>query len=204
MKKAFTVAEGLVTLVIVGVLASVTIASVVKEKPNKNKVMIRSSFAELSIAMNQLVGDSHLYPDFAVFGLQDGTQTTVRYAGHEFNLSDNRGKMCVGLRHYLNAITQDYIDDNVSNWTPCRASFYTKSGALARFEVNTANAALSDFGNNNSDYKRFIIIDVNPAENGEVTKGELIDTIKIRIHRSGKLEIVNSDAAEIVKNAEIK
>ena len=77
MKKAFTVAEGLVTLIIVGVLASVMVTSVVKQKPDKNKIMMRNAYAELTGVVSQLVADSLLYPDFAEFGLGDDTEVNI-------------------------------------------------------------------------------------------------------------------------------
>ncbi len=201
--KAFTVAEGLVTLIIVGVLASVMVTSVVKQKPDKNKILIRNAYAELTGAVNHLVADSMLYPDFAEFGLGDDTRVRVRYAGEDFTLGDNRGKFCVGLRHYFNTITPDYIRDNMSNNIPCRASFYTKSGVKVRFVVNHKDQY---------DFARYVIMDANPTNEKEITgenyKGSGVDpeldTIIVRISRSGKLHIENDDAAEIISEAQIR
>ncbi len=216
MKKAFTLAEGLVTLIIVGVLSGVMVTSVVQQKPDKNKIMIRNAYAELTSVMNQLVGDSGLYPDFAEFGLGDNTAVSVHYSGTPFYLSDNRGKMCVGIRHYYNTITQDYINDNVSVGKPCRASFYTKSGSLVRFQVNKNDSGLDSFGgnisksalsnhiNNQSSTARFVIVDVNPTNNGEFASGDFIDTLQVRVNRSGRLQIVNPDAETIIKEAQVR
>ncbi len=198
MKKAFTVAEGLVTLIIVGVLASVMVTSVVKQKPDRNKIMLRNAYAELAGVVSQLVADSLLYPDFAEFGLGDDTSVTVRYGGSDFRISDNRGKMCIGLRHYFNSITQDYITQNVNKDIPCRASFYTKNGTLVRFEVDPGD---------DQNYVRHVIMDVNPTNNGEFQYGDDIDTLKVRIYRSGKMEIDNdnkADVTRIIRDAEIK
>lgn len=200
MKKAFTVAEGLVTLVIVGVLASVMISSVVKEKPDKNKIMIRNAYAQLTGVVNELVADSVLYPDFAEFGLADDTRATLNYGGIQFDLRDNRGKMCVGMRHYFNTITKGYIDDNVNEWQHCRASFYTKDGVKARFQINSTSAAHMDF----KGYPRYIIMDVNPANGQEITEGVDLDTLIVHISRAGKLKIMNDDARKIINEAQIR
>lgn len=198
MKKAFTVAEGLVTLIIVGVLASVMVTSVVKQKPDKNKIMMRNAYAELTGVVSQLVADSLLYPDFAEFGLGDDTEVTVHYGGYPFKISDNRGKMCIGIRHYFNTITQDYITHNVNTQTPCRASFYTKNGILVRFEVDP---------DHEDNYVRHVVMDVNPTNNGEFESGDDLDTLRVRIYRSGKMEIANSeleDVKRIITQAEIR
>ncbi len=204
MKKAFTVAEGLVTLVIMGVLASVMVSTVLKEKPDKNKIMIRNAYAELTGVVSQLVADSTLYPDFAEFGLGDNTRVSVWYGGTSLFMGDNREKMCVGIRHYFNAITQEYIKNNIKDGNilkeiPCRADFYTKNGVKVRFEVNK---------NNEEDYKRYIIMDANPANSREIECGEDMDTLRVRITKSGKLYIANSGCAEaaksIIKEAQIR
>ncbi|MBQ3102553.1 hypothetical protein IJC60_06080 [bacterium] len=195
MKKAFTVAEGLVTLVIVGVLASVMVTSVVKQKPDKNKIMIRNAYAELTGVVNHLVADSMLYPDFAEFGLADDTRVTVRYGGESFVLADNRGKLCVGLRHYFNSITEGYVEDNVEPDIPCRASFYTKNGVKVRFEVNHRNA---------NDFVRFIYMDANPTNDSEILNGVDTDTVQIQISRSGKLTIRNAAARSIISEGQIR
>lgn len=196
MKKAFTVAEGLVTLIIIGVLAGVMVSSVVKEKPDKNKIMIRNAYAELTGVVNQLVADSVLYPDFAEFGLADSTKVVVHYAGTALSLGDNREKMCLGMRHYYNTITQEYLSKNYKDEKPCRASFYTKNGALVRFEV--------DAGDEMNFTDRCVVIDVNPANSKEVTSGDDTDTLKVCISKSGKMTIEGDTAKSIISEAQIK
>ena len=105
--------------------------------------------------------------------------------------------MCIGIRHYFNTITQEYIDNNYKTQTPCRASFYTKNGILVRFEVDP---------DNEENYVRYVIMDVNPTNNGEFEYGDDLDTLRVRIYKSGKMAIANdgTDAERIITKAEIR
>ena len=72
------------------------------------------------------------------------------------------------------------------------------------FGGNISKSALSNHINNQSSTARFVIVDVNPTNNGEFARGGFIDTLQVRVNRSGRLQIVNPDAETIIKEAQVR
>ena len=65
MKKlrGFTLAETLVTLGIIGVVASVVLPMFVRVRPNEEMIMLRKAYYLASRTINELINDEDFYPD---------------------------------------------------------------------------------------------------------------------------------------------
>ena len=60
---AFTMAEALIVLAVVGVLASISVVSVAKAKPDENIIMYRRAYKVTVTAIRNLLNDTDLYPN---------------------------------------------------------------------------------------------------------------------------------------------
>ena len=76
-KTGFTLAEVLVTLGVIGVLAVVIIPSVQKTMPNKNYLLFRKTYNTLSSTVNDLLNDDVDYPS-TQFGTDSNGANVLR------------------------------------------------------------------------------------------------------------------------------
>ena len=98
--KAFTLAEILVTLALVGILTATLVPNVMKVLPDKNKVMFRKAYHSLEQAVHLMINDNNLYPgDQLTAGVQRGFNYTDDTGG-----SGTTNKFCYHLVDSLNTI----------------------------------------------------------------------------------------------------
>lgn len=62
-KRAFTLGEVLVTLMIVGVIAALIIPIIKNAQPDKQKLMFKKAYTNVERVVTELVNDDDLYPD---------------------------------------------------------------------------------------------------------------------------------------------
>ena len=65
MKKfiAFTLAELMVALAVVGTIVAVVTPAIMKTRPNKNKMMIKKTYYTTENIVNSLINNTYLYAD---------------------------------------------------------------------------------------------------------------------------------------------
>lgn len=82
--EAFSVAELMITIVIVAILAAVTIPILNNAKPDENELMHKKATFIVERVVNELVTDEFLYPENAVMtGLGNLSQVQVNGGSHE-------------------------------------------------------------------------------------------------------------------------
>src|SRR5574344_1638469 len=62
MKKAFTLSEILIAMLVMGVLAAFLIPAMTKMSPNDKGVLFKKSYAQLSEFVSEMINDETLYP----------------------------------------------------------------------------------------------------------------------------------------------
>lgn len=62
-KNAFTMAEALIVLSVVGILAALSVVAVNNSKPDENIIMFRKGYATTAKAVQNLLNDTALYPN---------------------------------------------------------------------------------------------------------------------------------------------
>ncbi len=157
-KDGFTLAEVLIALSIVGVVAIIMIGSLGKIKPNQEKAMFRKAYYTVERVVSELLNDEELYPDST--DLTDTSEVTYReetYSGKlkfcelfqaKVNVAEV-GEEC----SYMNGITRIIADTSAKVWGP---NFTTTDGVL--FSIPGASLLSAD-SNGNGYYA--IIVDVN-------------------------------------------
>lgn len=92
-KSGFSLAEILVAVGLLGVLAAILVPSLNQFKPNKNKTMFKKAFQEITRISYELVNDSDLYPDGdGVFGFDNVAAVQyngVTYGDNNSQISDD-------------------------------------------------------------------------------------------------------------------
>lgn len=61
--KGFTLTELMVALAVIGILVAVVTPAIMKNRPNKNKMMVKKTFYATEQIVNSLINDDILYPD---------------------------------------------------------------------------------------------------------------------------------------------
>lgn len=61
--KGFTLTELMVALAVIGILVAVVTPTIMKTRPNKNKMMIKKTFYTTEQIVATLINDARLYPD---------------------------------------------------------------------------------------------------------------------------------------------
>ncbi len=84
-KIAFTLAEALIVLSIVAILASLSIVATTKSKPDEHIIMFRRAYSTTAKTVQSLLNDSSLYPD------ANGAENTSQLGSVSFNKRGLRG-----------------------------------------------------------------------------------------------------------------
>lgn len=99
LKKGFTLAETMITLGILGVLAAILIPSVMKLSPDNNKVMFKKAYYTLERAVTYMINNDTNYP--ASITTPDGLLKGFNYTKAT---SNDRNKFCYFLSDMMNII----------------------------------------------------------------------------------------------------
>lgn len=127
--KAFTLAEVMITMAILGILASVLLPAVSKVRPNENKALFKKAYYVAERVVGELVNDDKLYP------LMDGTTVGLdnldkaQYIGEEYSGND---KFCKLFAAKVNTIN-DTVNCVAGSATPTDSnvpSFITSDGIM--------------------------------------------------------------------------
>lgn len=181
--KGFTLAETIITLLIIGVVAAITIPALIKSMPSNNKVMFKKAYNTLSQGVNNLINDDVNYPSTQTGALWDSGTSSYSGAtvslGFNFDNGANYGdigkgylKFCDLLSNQLNTVGTVNCDNPVgTGW----GSFTTSDGVLWQiyegWSSSTTAPANDDFPLSNTDYayQSKALIDVNGSKGPNCT-----------------------------------
>ena len=136
VKKGFTLAEALIALVIISVVAALALPLVNKFKPDVNKILFLKTYDALVESVNYLSGNEKLYPildektGLSYLKAPFGNTVEVSYNGN--NYGGDSAKICELLSLMLkgentscDASYKEYSDESFSPsfTTPTNASF---------------------------------------------------------------------------------
>ncbi len=145
MKKvfAFTLAEMIITLTVVAVIAALVIPVLINVKPDTNNILFRKAFYTFSEAVYAIVNDTSLYTD-------DNPAFTAA--------AQNNSNICQNLTNMLSITGDQNICGDSSNDFGTIPSF-TLSNGIAFFLPNASTIS-------SEDEKITIKVDVNGPNNG--------------------------------------
>lgn len=208
MKKAFTLAEVLIALVIIGVISAVTMMQIREMADEQNILMYKRTFTTLQEVVSRIAGDQNLFPFPNELGLRYGKieredesegNRETRWA--RSNTPEDAQYFCVQLTNRLETLE---FDDNGDRLINCAA----RNGRItdANFVQNillSNGAQLAGLGqvfsddNNLADFEEAFIdicIDTNgeagPNNGCDAIEAEPIlrrDRFRIRIDYTGRI-----------------
>ena len=100
--KGFTVAETLVTLGIIGVIAAVVLPILNDTKPNEEMIMLKKAYYNTARVVSELINDEELYPEYDEDAVQAGfsNRAAATYNGASYS---GASKFCNLFAAKLNA-----------------------------------------------------------------------------------------------------
>lgn len=87
LKRAFTLAETLTTLVVIGIIASLTVPTVMKTLPNQNKIKFKKAYSTIENIISNMSNDATNYP--STLTGTDSTLQTVPLGFNNTNVTTN-------------------------------------------------------------------------------------------------------------------
>ncbi len=184
--KAFTLAETLIVLSIIGVVAILVLSTLINSVPDKNKAMFKKAYSVTERTVAELVNDETLYPydpERIGFLNTDAVQipgTTDAAEGDE--------KLCKLFSTKLNILGETVFKDG-------NCTFETTDGIS--WEMPTG---ISDFST-----KKIIKVDVNGSDNPpNTTSGEDQDIFSINIYSDGRVNVSGEKEIEYLKSHTVK
>lgn len=221
VKKAFTLAEVLSTLLILGVLAAILIPTIVKIKPNSSKSMFKKAYYIAERVLSEIVNDETYYPeeDTTIPNLvnEDAVKTSL---GEE--VSGNE-KFCLLFADKVN--TTDSVDCTTttiaSGTTDLNSgNFTTADGITWHLPVTPVGSETTVFTNPNAtpapalnSYLRSIIVDINGTSEKTTASPNCLydattcpnpDQFEIKVYYNGKILIDGIKEKEYLKTTSLR
>lgn len=179
-KKAFTLAEVMVTLAVFGVLAAMLFPAIASVRPNKSKVLFKKAYYVAERMVFELVNDEDFYPSQ---GEVIGFHNTViaSYLGHSY---EGNKKFCQLFARKVNT-TNDEIKCETANETPTGNGTYSVPSFVTTDGV-AWYLPITDFANTQTIY-----VDVNtekaPNCKYDATSCKDPDIFEIKVEPDGKM-----------------
>lgn len=170
LKRGFSLAETLIAIMVVGILAAILVPILETYKPNKNKAMVKKAYQEISRITYELVNDTNFYPDGdGVDGFDNvGTvkYNNVTYGDDSSQTSD--AAKCKFANLFASKL------NTISDTVNCSDNF---TGTVYDFDYSTATITTTDgiawylpktnftgtgIDSNNASSPKLLAVDVNP------------------------------------------
>ncbi len=209
IKYAFTLAEMLVVLIVIGILAILLLTSL-KFVPDKNKTMFKKAYSVLEKSVSELINDEELYPyDPEARGFMNKVQVTV--PGNSFS-SDKMPDCTIskiytykftkpdcGSGHKFDVLFMDKL--NILSVDKCPKDifgFITNNDGVCFTTSDGIGWAIEKIDFEKKTPPKLIVIDVNGFNKGPNTKASLtkngkktrVDGDRFHVHvvYDGKIE----------------
>lgn len=160
MKKAFTLIEVMLAIVIIGVVVAIVLPMIMRIQPNRDKAVLRKNYELIERLTNELINDDLLYPRYSE------SSNIPRGFAYYRSLNENKestGKnLCKNLANKFN-ITAGVNCETMPDFTgttPPEPSFTTNDGV----DWYVFTRPICDDGIEKEDYTCEITEDTKPLE----------------------------------------
>lgn len=198
MKKGFTLAETLITLILIGVLATITLPIIKRYSPNKPHLLFRKVYYTASNIISELVNDYEIYPEIAGgVGYLANTEEIPYQGGNYGGVT----KFCELFLSRLNTIEEN--KGAAGDEPVCSPRLFT-DGTVSDGQFTTADGVIwilpiTDFKTDAGAAETGVIsVDINGTEGPNCTESDTCtspDRFNLTLHHNGKL-VVNGDKAK--------
>jgi len=197
-KKGFTLAEVMVTLVIMGVLAAILVPAVMNVSPDSNKVLLKKAYSTTEKVVSELINDDSNYPVDQTGTTTDTSQTVplgftyTTAGGTTIPVGDN--KFCFLFSENLNTVGA--VDCNPTGgmsfttadgmvWTPTATAFILTLDATSYLTTDVLSVDVTGSGKGDNCFYNTCAAGKHP------------DKFRFRIRYDGKMTIDPADTAAI-------
>lgn len=197
--KGFTLTELMIALAVIGILVAIVTPTIMKTRPNKNKMMIKKTYYTTEQIIATLINDARLYPDMRE-ACETGAESSenydcawgfdaddsVTYEGETFNGNTKfeglfRSKLNVKSGNGAVFYTTDGVKWDLSG---------TEGAWTKRVVSGPQNAGIGE-----------ILIDVNgdygPNARENASSADEFDQYVIEVMATGKMKVADEDAKAI-------
>ena len=197
--KGITLTELMISLAVIGILVAIVTPTIMKTRPNKNKMMIKKTYYTTEQIIATLINDARLYPDmreacetgaessenyYCAWGFD--ADDSVTYEGETFNGNTKfeglfRSKLNVKSGNGAVFYTTDGVKWDLSG---------TEGAWTKRVVSGPQNAGIGE-----------ILIDVNgddgPNARENASSADEFDQYVIEVMATGKMKVADEDAKAI-------
>ena len=196
--RGFTLAETLIALGVMGVVAAIVIPSLGRVKPNQEMAMLRKAYYLTSRTVNELINDEDFYPDTDNPNTSGFSNTNpehvARYHGRDYQ---GPGKFCGLFAARLNtrgAVNCDAATSFSYRQAP-EGNFETADGIVWSVPVGNFASGTAPTGDG-SNIAQEIVVDVNGRKRPNCFPGNRNcnnpDRYRMSVDRWGKIYVPDS------------
>ena len=213
IKSGFTLAEVMITVGIIGIIAAVTIPALINTMPNQELIMFKKAYYNTSRIVAELINDDDLYPDienednpdivgFAItnFVEQLGLDSEARYQGQDYEGTE---KFCGLFAAKLNASQINCADSGSFSADNVQGNFTTTDGiawAMPVADFQALEYIIVDVngqkGNNCVDGETYNVVNDRASECND---GDTPDEFAISVDKFGHIEAIGDVAKEYIR-----
>ena len=191
LKRGFTLAEVLVTLAVIALIATITLPALWGSAPNKEQIMLKKAYYLLSRNVNEMINDEDLYPErdderlsgFSNTDIHDQTADGRQAKFHGQEYPGDRTKFCHLMAARMNIRGQ--VTCNAARTLDQGGNFETADGIIWSIPI-------TDFNRGGANVNAEVQVDVsgrsgrNCFEGGNCT---IPDRFRILVDRYGRITV---------------
>ena len=183
IKNAFTLAETLIVMAIIGVLATITMVALTGSLPDKKKAMFKKGYSVIERTVGEVVNDETLYPfNREKIGFLNDESVEIPGTGM---VAAGANKHCVIFANKLNT---------VGNASADFCKFETTDGIYWELPATAFST---------TNLEQIFVIDVNGSDKGPNTRGD--DVFQVIVRADGKIRVEDGSVeAEMLRSQTIK
>lgn len=196
--KGFTLTELMVALAVIGIIVAIVTPTIMRTRPNRNKMMIKKAYYTTENIVNSLINDTSLYDDMSMYCRTNApdAEDASQYCAYGFDWDE----------------AAEYEGDTYSGDNKFQKLFASKLNVTKKIESDmskfeTADGMIWDFtdiqtgwtkGGKPSDNIKTLTIDVNGEQGpncyeADCEVAEDFDQFRIDIQSNGKMKVNDAD-----------
>ncbi len=196
-KNAYTLAEIMLSLVVIGVLIGFTTSKVLKQSPDIEKTRVKKAYLTIEKTITAMLDNAVLYPDDFMLKNLEAVTTSV---GDQFGTNDKLTKFRDAFMYYQNVVEEDItcsvftgnaVVQEVSN------CFKTSDGIVyGVVDTNFENVGVVSYTGTRVGAREHKYAPITAYPNFESKKNAQTDAMVIGVRFDGKIQILNTQCNE--------
>lgn len=188
VKQGFSLAEALMTMVVLGIILAFVLPSITSTKPSESKLLYKKTFFTISEAMMAVINNPDLYD-------------TTKYDVLKYPVDTEGENFCQYLAGYLNTVGNvNCEDDNNGSFTLANGVYISgiPKKAMKRSEVNGSDPSGKIWKDAKNENLYFIVGTDGTKEHGEELNVDCAKrkVFRIRYTSNGKVYTNSTDECE--------